>query len=56
MSYVYPDYVFYKIDYSPTRSLKLQREIKVSNNKDQIINIFNKQIETDIKKGWNKIS
>ena len=52
----YPDYVFYKIDYSPTRSLKLQREIKVSNNKDQIINIFNKQIETDIKKGWNKIS
>ena len=51
----YPDYVFYKIDYSPTRSLKLQRDIKVSDNKDQIINIFNKQIETDIKKGWNKI-
>ena len=52
----YPRYVFYKIDYSPTRSLKLQRDIKVSNNKNQIIKIFNKQIETDIKKGWNKIS
>ena len=51
----YPGYVFYKIDYSPTRSLKLQRDIKVSNNKNQIIKIFNKQIETDIKKGWNKI-
>jgi len=51
----YPEYVFYKIDYSPTRSLKLQRDIKVSNNKEQITKIFNKKIETDIKKGWNKI-
>jgi ATP-dependent DNA ligase len=52
----YPEYVFYKIDYSPTRSLKLQRDIKVSNNKQQITKIFNEQIKTDIKKGWNKIS
>ena len=52
----YLEYVFYKIDYSPSRSHKLQREIRVSNDKKQIIGIFNKQIETDIKKGWNKIS
>lgn len=52
----YLEYVFYKIDYSPSRSHKLQREIRVSNDKNQIIGIFNKQIETDIKKGWNKIS
>lgn len=48
----YPKYVFYKIDYSPTRGDKLQRDIKVSNNQDQIITIFSEQIEKDIKKGW----
>ena len=48
----YPSYVFYKIDYSPTRSDKLQRDIKISNNLDQINKIYKKQIESDIKKGW----
>ncbi len=48
----YPSYVFYKIDYSPTRSDKLQRDIKISNNLDQISKIFMKQIESEIKKGW----
>ena len=48
----YPKYVFYKIDYSPTRGDKLQRDIKVSNNQDQITKIFLEQIEKDIKKGW----
>ncbi|MCH1547920.1 MAG: hypothetical protein L7S44_05105 [Flavobacteriaceae bacterium] len=48
----YPKYVFYKIDYSPTRGDKLQRDIKVSNNQDQITKIFSEQIEKDIKKGW----
>ena len=47
----YPKFVFYKIDYSPSRGDKLQRDIKVSNNQSQIKKIFN-QIETDIKKGW----
>ena len=51
----YPKYVFYKTDYSPTRALKLKREIKVSNDKKQISDIFKKDIETDIKSGWNKI-
>jgi len=48
----YLKYVFYKIDYSPTRGDKLQRDIKVSNNQDQITKIFSEQIEKDIKKGW----
>ena len=48
----YPKYVFYKIDYSPTRGDKLQRDIKVTNNQDQIFTIFSEQIEKDIKKGW----
>ncbi|MBT6170477.1 MAG: hypothetical protein HOH98_06985 [Flavobacteriaceae bacterium] len=52
----YPNFVFYKIDYSPSRSDKLQRDIKVSNNQSQIEKIFSDQIETDIKKGWELIS
>ena len=51
-SSTYPKYVFYKIDYSPTRSDKLQRDVKISNSLDQINKIYQKQIESDIKKGW----
>jgi hypothetical protein len=51
----YPKFVFYQIDYSPTRADKLKREIKVSNSKDQIEQIFKQNIESDIKSGWNKI-
>ena len=50
----YPKYVFYKVDYSPSRANKLNRDIKVSNDKKQILNIFKDSIESDIKKGWNK--
>jgi ATP-dependent DNA ligase len=49
----YPKFVFYKIDYSPSRGDKLQREIKVSDNQSQIENIYRSEIELDIKKGWN---
>ena len=51
-SSTYPRYVFYKIDYSPTRSDKLQRDVKISNNLDQMNKIYQKQIDLDIKKGW----
>ena len=51
----YPKFVFYQIDYSPTRADKLKREIKVSNSKEQIEQIFKQNIESDIKSGWNKI-
>ena len=50
----YSKYVFYKVDYSPSRASKLNRDIKVSNDKKQILNIFKDSIESDIKKGWNK--
>ena len=50
----YPKFVFYKVDYSPSRASKLNRDIKVSNDKKQILNIYKDSIESDIKKGWNK--
>jgi len=49
----YPKFVFYKIDYSPSRGDKLQRDIKISDNQSQIEKIYSDQIESDIKKGWN---
>ena len=49
----YPKFVFYKIDYSPSRGDKLQRDIKISDNQSQIEKIYSNQIESDIKKGWN---
>ena len=48
----YPKFVFYKIDYSPSRGDKLQRDIKVSDDRSQIEKIYSNQIESDIKKGW----
>ena len=50
----YTKFVFYKVDYSPSRASKLNRDIKVSNDKKQILNIYKGSIESDIKKGWNK--
>ena len=51
----YPKFVYYKIDYSPSRASKLNRDIKVSDDKKQIQKIFTNEIESNIKKGWNKI-
>ena len=51
----YPKFVYYKIDYSPTRKDKMKRDIKVSNSKKQILSIFKDEIDSDIKSGWNKI-
>ena len=51
----YPKYVYYAVDYSPSRATKLNRDIKVTNDKVQIQKIFDDEIESNIKKGWNKI-
>ncbi len=51
----YPNYVYYAIDYSPSRVTKLNRDIKVTNDKVQIQKIFDDEIESNIKKGWNQV-
>ena len=33
----------------------MKRDIKVSNDEEQIMKIFDTEIETDIKSGWEKI-
>ena len=51
----YPKYVYYGIDYSPSRATKLNRDIKVTNDKAQALKIFDDEIESNIKKGWNQV-
>ena len=51
----YPNYVYYAIDYSPSRATKLNRDIKVTNDKAQALKIFDDEIESNIKKGWNQV-
>ena len=46
---------YYGIDYSPSRATKLNRDIKVTNDKTQALKIFDDEIESNIKKGWNKV-
>ena len=38
-----------------SRSEKLTTKIRVSNSEGTIISYFDKEIEENIKKGWNKV-
>ena len=51
----YPAYVLFITDFSPSRSEKLKTKIRVSNSEGTIISYFNKEVEKNIKKGWNKV-
>ena len=50
----YPAYVYHYTDFSPGRAEMLKKEIKISNDKNQIELIFKEQIELETKKGWNR--
>ena len=51
----YPAYVFCYTDFSPKRKDPLSREVKISNSKEQIMEIAKNYIDENVKKGWNKI-
>ena len=51
----YPAYVYHYTDFSATRKEILKKEIKVSNSKKQIEDIFNTQLAENVKKGWKKV-
>lgn len=50
----YPAYVMHYTNFSSDRKDPLQREIRISNNKDQILAIAQDYIESNLKKGWVK--
>ena len=51
----YPAYVYHYTDFSATRKEILKKEIKVSNSKKQIEDIFNTELAENVKKGWEKV-
>lgn len=52
---LYPAYVFHYTDYSEARAEPLKRDIRVSNDREQIIQLCNDFIAINVKKGWQQI-
>ena len=50
----YPAYVLHVTDFSPNRATKLQTAVKVSVNRDQIIELFDAAKADNFKKGWTE--
>ena len=50
----YPAYVYHYTDFSAGRAEMLKKEIKVSDSKKQIDEIFASEIMDNVKKGWKK--
>ena len=51
----YPAYVYHYTDFSATRKEMLKKEIKVSDSKKQIEDIFAAELAENVKKGWEKV-
>lgn len=51
----YPGFVFHLTDYSSGRKDPLKKDVKVSDSKTQIEEIFDAEILKNIKKGWEKV-
>ncbi len=51
----YPAYVLHYTNYSSGRQEPLQREVRISDNKEQIFELHKLMIEENIKKGWERV-
>lgn len=51
----YPAYVMHFTNFSSDRKDPLQREVRISGSKDQILEITRSYIEDNVKKGWVKM-
>ena len=51
----YPAYVYHYTDFSAGRAEMLKKEIKVSDSKKQIEEIFAAEVIKNVKKGWEKV-
>ena len=51
----FPAYVYHYTDFSPSRKDMLKKEIKVSDSKKQIEEIFAAEVLENVKKGWEKV-
>jgi hypothetical protein len=51
----YPAYVMHYTNYSPDRAEPMKRDIRISNSKEQIEQICDSFVESNIKKGWERV-
>ena len=51
----FPAYVFHYTNYSPDRKDPLDKDVRISNDLNQINEIKNQFMEENIKKGWEKV-
>jgi len=49
----YPAYVIAVTDYSPDRQTRLERDIRVSNSREQIDQLWDEFVKEKIVKGWS---
>jgi hypothetical protein len=52
----YPAFVFHYTNFSSDRKDPLQREVAVSDDEGQIMELFNASVAENVKKGWNAVS
>lgn len=52
----FPAYVFHYTDFSMTRAESLRRDIRISNSREQIMQLCDEFISANVKKGWQLIS
>lgn len=51
----FPAYVLHYSNYSSNRQEPLQREIRISDDRQQIMELYQKYLTENIKKGWEKV-
>lgn len=51
----YPAYVLHYTNYSSNRQEPLQRELRVSDREEQIMELYKSYLEENIKKGWKQV-
>ncbi len=51
----FPAYVLHYTDYSPSRAEALRRDLRISNSREQIFELLDQMLATEIKKGWQEI-
>lgn len=52
----FPAYVFHYTDFSMARAECLRRDIRISNSREQIMQLCDEFISANVKKGWQQIS
>jgi len=50
----YPAYVLHYTDFSAGRKDPIKRDIKLTNDKDQVMELLTATVEKNIKSGWEK--